>query len=729
MLRSLVGSEMCIRDSQWSYEPPNWNQPDQGGWPQPEDEDEHPLNVDDFYDMRDLAEDLQRQLHTEGTQRVAAEEEADQLRCEKGHLSLRMTSAESCVKRLESQLSVEIAARKQAEAALEDQNSQLQDNSEALKVTSLETEISDLQDKLEEDQARSSALTLTNEDLTQQLEDSHKAQEAAEAKVGSLQEQLASLADQPVGSDDTVVALQDELKQEKRSAAQLQKKFTQLEKTHEDVHNESRSLQLQLRELREENNRLSAHRSDAQKLSQLAEELGELPSVSPAEVMVLQEENRELQASVESLKKQLQEEKQDAHRLSETVKKHAEVAKSMAQISQSLDTSKTKLTQLGVKSSPSPAASLTPKAATSKSPAVFLAPRTPGSTTPKVAVPSSPSSPWITIASDLEVVAASTEEPENIVIKNSGDADIDLDGYTVVDHVGKVAKSNRFTLMPTKQNPGPFLLGAGESAVFWFSAPRTAGFDVTTKTNPHHLFATYMNGSANKDPMMTDRSDTVVLKDSKGRVVSEIIPGTCSHKTHAAAMQQVGASMNRPRPAAPTREEAAPNKKFTPKKAAVAVPVLAITSVSAKDPEHIVIENHGAGEVDLEGYTIVDTVGKSTKANRFVLTPGKFNPGPFVLGAGESMQFWFSTLRTPGFDLKGKTNPHHAFGTTKSGSLRKAAVINDEGDTLALQDPEGTVIAQIVATAAAFEGEEKRAATGKRGRGKETAPKRTKRAR
>ena len=89
------------------------------------------------------------------------------------------------------------------------------------------------------------------------------------------------------------------------------------------------------------------------------------------------------------------------------------------------------------------------------------------------------------------------------------------------------------------------------------------------------------------------------------------------------------------------------------------------------------------------------------------------NHGPFTLQPGESTTFWFSAGykfpilvssvpeplscvlagRQPDGFHESHVNPSHIFWTTKKGDKRKAAIINDDGDTINLTDPEGAVVA------------------------------------
>lgn len=82
---------------------------------------------DDYYDLKDQCDDLHRQLAECTSAREAAEQESEQvtiihwpmlvhlkyaqLRCEKGHLALRATSAESNIRRVDQQLAAEKEAR------------------------------------------------------------------------------------------------------------------------------------------------------------------------------------------------------------------------------------------------------------------------------------------------------------------------------------------------------------------------------------------------------------------------------------------------------------------------------------------------------------------------------------------------------------------------------------------------------------------------------------------
>jgi len=316
----------------------------QAGLPQPQQQEQEyqqadfdengPLTTDDFYDLRDQADDLHRQLQNEGNAREAVEREVEQLRCEKGHLSLRVKSLEkelsdAQANNQEGELRAAQENRRQDAAALREFEAQLQSVQSELqqsqqetsdsadkvtecdaKIISLTEELSDTRDELARAQStidmnqsnESEQSTLVN-DLTAERDEAFQERDEARDEASSLRSQLNDQsADQ--SDRDELGQLQLQMATERGNTAEAVKAHALLQKTHEESHKETRSLQLQLRELRDENSRLAKaqnSRTEAQKLAELAEEMGEALTLTAAEGVYLQEEVRQLKAWGEGL--------------------------------------------------------------------------------------------------------------------------------------------------------------------------------------------------------------------------------------------------------------------------------------------------------------------------------------------------------------------------------------------------------------------------------------------
>merc|ERR1712166_179890 len=122
-------------------------------------------------------------------------------------------------------------------------------------------------------------------------------------------------------------------------------------------------------------------------------------------------------------------------------------------------------------------------------------------------------------------------------------------------------------------------------------------------------YATTKSGSIRKQAVLNDDGDKVALFDTKDKVVCEIATGAADDATEPEGVDEADA----------------PN-------------AISITSITSSDPENMVITNQGGTPIDLQDYSVVDNVGKSKESNRFALTKGKLNPGPFA-AAGKEHDF------------------------------------------------------------------------------------------
>lgn len=712
----------------WDWHQAGLQQPQQQEqeYQQADFDENMPLTTDDFYDLRDQADDLHRQLQNEGNAREAVEREVEQLRCEKGHLSLRVKSLEKELsdaqannqelRAAQENRRQDAAAIRELEAQLQSVQSELQQSQQETsdsankvtecdaKINSLTEQLSDTRDELARAQStidmnqsnESEQSTLVN-DLTAERDEAFQERDEARDEVSSLRSQLNDQsADQ--SDQDELGQLQLQLATEQNNASETAKAHTVLQKAHEDSHKETRSLQLQLRELRDENSRLAKaqnSRTEAQKLAELAEEMGEAPTLTAAEAVYLQEEVRQLKAWGEGLEKQLHEAKSDAERARITMKsnKISKVEQAGASVAEGIERAKSSLKRLNAASQPPEAPAVAPAAAPveQQQPNTAKPTKKKGSQQPN----------------GLQIVSACMIEPVCLVIANRGPQPADLFGCSVVDHVGKSATSTRLTFTTGKNNSGPFVLGPDESMVLWLSPGRSAGLDLE-QPNPYHVYGTTVAGGLSKAKMLVDGSDPIILKDPQGVVLSTIVPAKCSAAAHAQALASVvirePQSMPEPEPQPKTKKTKAKAEAKKPKetkaeksKAAAksSAAVLKITSISVSDPESLVITNEGGTTADLEGYCIKDNLNKAAKSNQFVLEVSKNNPGPFTIAPNQSMTFWFSAGRG-GVETKSLKNPQNVYATTKSGSIRKQAVLNDDGDKVALFDTKDKVVCEIV---------------------------------
>ena len=351
-----------------------------------------------------------------------------------------------------------------------------------------------LEKELKRSKAAASDSRVRVSDLERELQELKQELAGKTAMVEELQAQANSKS--PPGKHtaqlrEQLVAAQAEIAKLNARESESKKSQGLLSKAHEDAHKECRTLSKLAEDLKKENEKLRKQ-ADASKLAQLEVEVDGEIKLTHTEVVVLQEENRELKEWGKDIEKQWKEEKQLTKELRAALKQQQEDSKMASKqkgVQSALQALQSKKAQLGA----SPAGGIVsplsgPSAGSSKQQSPLAA--TPPSA-PKQKAKTSPTKAGKAGKPEVRIIRISASDPEHMIIENVGSCELDVEDWMIKDNEGKGSRPNKFQLSRSEHNPGPFVLAPGQRTVFWFSPLRkTCRTLLHGYCNPDNFFAT-----------------------------------------------------------------------------------------------------------------------------------------------------------------------------------------------------------------------------------------------